>query len=62
LHFTSQGKNSAPFYLAFVSSLAMQDVHGARLYRRGEAGCCAHAQQPPDVGWAHGSWAEAGPT
>jgi len=38
----SLGKPSTP--LAFVSSLAMQDVHSARLCRRGEAGYCAHAQ------------------
>ena len=37
----SPGKPSTP--LAFVSSLDMQDVRGARLCRRGEAGYCAHA-------------------
>jgi len=34
----SPGKPSSPFSVAFISSLAMQDVHGARLSRRGEAG------------------------
>jgi len=43
LRFTSPGKNSAPFSFAFFSSLAMQDVHGARLCRQGEAGYCTHA-------------------
>jgi len=44
LYFTSPRKNSALFLLAFISSLAMQDVHGARLCRNGEASYCAHAQ------------------
>jgi hypothetical protein len=39
----SPGKPSTFFSFAFISSLAMQDVHGARLCRRGEAGYCAHA-------------------
>jgi hypothetical protein len=34
--------NPPPFSFVFTSSLAMQDVHSARLCRRGEAGYCAH--------------------
>jgi len=40
----SPGGPSAPFSFAFISSLAMQDVHSARLCKRGEAGYCSHAQ------------------
>ena len=39
---TTPGKHSALFFFAFISSLAMQDVHGAHLCSRGEAGYCAH--------------------
>jgi hypothetical protein len=45
--------NPPPFSFAFTSSLAMQEMHSARLCRRGEAGCCAHAQEPANVGWVH---------